>query len=275
MRSAAVGRLLALTAGLFALLFCSAPFAQADTITFDGPISQPAGAPAPVDLGFALDYETPDDPGVPPEAFYTQGFAFGGRTAGVVDPAPTKPGFGIVYDPAVCTPFGTDCVDNGTQTLAFDVAASMTREDFGLFSIASFSASQAYSDPASCVDCGEFGLQNAEFLRVFGFNAGTLLVQQTFELDYGFETYLLLGSGWSALDRVVFQPLNGAGAPGMSGIPDAPDADSCCTAVLDNIEVDATSTVPEPAAVLLLASGLVGFAVRRRVFGISAKSDQP
>jgi len=239
---------------------------KADTITFDVLITQPAGAPAPVDLGFAWDYETPDEPLVPPEAFYTQGFAFGGRTAGVTLSDLTKPGIGIVYDPSACLPFGTACADNGTKTLAFDVAASMTREDFGLFSILSFSASQAYSDPAACSDCGEFGIQNAEFLRVFGFNAGTLLAQQTFEISYAFQTFLLLDPSWSAVDRIVFQPLDAAGAPGMSGNPGAPDEDSCCTAVLDDIQVQATTTVPEPAAALLLAAGLVGLAVRRRLF---------
>ena len=214
------------------------PAANAAAIHFDGAITQPATAPAPVDLGIALDYETPDVPPGPPEAFYTQDFAFGGRTEGVTGDIPTKPGFGIVIDPSFCLMVGTACIDNGTRTLAFDIAVSMTREDFSPFSIYSFSASQPFEDDTVCPECAEgVGIQNVEILTVFGFREGTLVVEQTFEPTYGFRTFTLTDPKWMAVDRVVFQPLDGEGVAGIANV------NPCCTVVLDNIEL----SVPTPA----------------------------
>ena len=122
----------AILLGVLVTMLGSASPTDATTITFDDVISQPAGAVPPVDVGpgLALDYETPWVPPGPPDAFYTQGFAFGGRTEGVTVASTTRPGFGILIDPTVCLGFGTACADNGTRFLAFDIAASLVREDF-------------------------------------------------------------------------------------------------------------------------------------------------
>ena len=153
--------------------------------------------------------------------------------------APTKPGFGIVTDPSFCLTVGTACVDNGTRTLAFDIAASMTRVDFSLFAVYSFSASQAYEDDTVCPECGEgVGLQNVKLLAVSGFSGETLRARETFEIAYGYQTFHLTDPKWRNVDRVVFQPLDSGGAPGIA------DVTPCCTVVLDDIEVAGPPSPP-------------------------------
>lgn len=233
--------------------------AAASTITFDSLITQPSSVPPPVDLGIALDYENNDPPGEP-DALYTQGFAFGGRTQGVTGSGSTKLGLGIVTDPSLCPSLGgTACADNGTQTLSFDVAASMVKTDASLFSFTSFDASQAFQDDTACPTCNDgIGLQNAILLSVIGFSGSTLVAQQTFTLAYGYQTYSLVGPGWSSLDRVVFQPLDAFGIPGIK------DVTPCCTLALDNLQVQApAAVVPEPSTMLLLGGGLALLATRR------------
>lgn len=237
---------------------CIAWPTHATTITLDELITQPPGAVPPVDVGpgLALDYETPEVPPGPPDAFYTQGFAFGGRTAGVTVPAYSRPGFGIVIDPAVCGSFGTACADNGTRFLAFDIAASVVRMDLGAFSVVSFSASQAYEDDTACPDCNEgIGIQNAQFVQVNGFNGGALVARETFALSFAFQSFALLDPGWANVERVVFQPLDAEGNPGIA------DVNPCCTLALDDIR---THAVTEPAPLLLLGTGLAVLAMGRR-----------
>ena len=104
-----------------------------------------------------------------------------------------------------------------------------------------------------CPECAEgVGIQNVELLTVFGFNAGALTVQQTFEISFGYRTYTLTGPGWSAVDRVVIQPLDGDGLPGTANV------NACCTVVLDDIVVDGGPPTPR------ISEGGVVLATRRR-----------
>lgn len=75
--------------------------AQATTITFDAVVTTPIpGGPDPFFGGLVLAYPIPVG-AVPPIAFVTQGFDFGGLTDGVIV-GPSFPNPSIA-DPAVCT----------------------------------------------------------------------------------------------------------------------------------------------------------------------------
>ncbi len=230
--------------------------ALAATITFDSPITTTLpGQPTSFDpLGRVNEY-------VPAAAnaitLTTQGFNIGTFTNGV--PNTPVAGVAISLDPAWCPPDnGSNCVDNGTDYLAFALAISFSSATNSPFPLTSFAASSLLETNNPCPDCNlGLGLFNAAQVRVYGFRAGQIVAQQVFALGYGFQNFFTNSDpDWMNLGRVVFEPLDAGGAPGLAGI------NGCCFMALDDITTSAA--VPEPASVFLLGTGLASLLYRRR-----------
>ena len=216
--------------------------AHATTITFDGAITQPAGAPPPQDEMVGIEYNNLPFNNPPIlQAFFTQGFAFGGATTGPL-PGVIEVELSVIDEPNLCPMFGVVCPDNGTQWLAGEDPFSLVVAGAGgLFSISSFQASEIL-----CPECNEDAA--VDVLRVYGFRSGQQVAFNSFSVDFGFQLFTLTDpdGDWSNVVRVVFVALNSAGEQTIVAI--------------DNI--DATA-VPEPASLTLLATGLLGAGLRR------------
>src|SRR5262249_44730726 len=105
------------------VLLAAARQTHAASITFDSSITSPL---SPSDSGFILGYDTPSMS--MPNAFMTQGYVFGGFTAGVGSSSNTTPQLNIMLNPALCpSAIGTPCVSDGTDYLATDQMFSMNR----------------------------------------------------------------------------------------------------------------------------------------------------
>jgi hypothetical protein len=208
--------------------------AEATTIiTFDDVITPgPGVVPVSFSGGLVLAYGVPNGT-VPPIAFSTQGFDFGGLTTGVTVGL-TFPNPSIV-DPAVCAG-GLTCTGHFlAHNQALSLAAGSGPNGFA---IGSFDAA---SEPP--------GQQNpgASTINVFGFRGNNLVASQTFTLGANFQTFLFNNDpDWGNVNRVVFQPFTAAGGPGV--------------VLTDNISLNMT---PEPASLLLLGVGLAGIVARR------------
>jgi hypothetical protein len=226
-----------LTLSVFLAAACGAwSTAQAATITFDDVITFPAGLPPgeePEDEGVGIEYESL--PPAFPDAFFTQGFAFGGRTTGPL-PGPINNELSILDEPNLCTMFGVTCPDNGTNYLGAEPFSLIVTGAASLFSISSFQASE--------FDCQGCAL---DALEVYGFRMGQQVAFNSFSIGFGFQTFTLTDpeGDWSSVGRVVFVPVGPVGAAEEAGV------------AIDNI------AVPEPASLGLLAAGLLGAGLRR------------
>ena len=230
--------------------------AHAAPITFDAAItSAPGQTPDPELCALCTAANSPGllySPGQgSPLVFATQGFNFGGSTQGVTA-GTTLPDLAIILDRTRCpATFGTPCASDGTHYLA-------TIDPFGMFSpgsqfaISSFQASQLFG-PGGCPapNCDQTeALLNATSVQVTGFRGGgvTIVAQETFLLSSIFQTFVLSDPDWMNVSRVVFLPVSATGAP-VSAL------------ALDNIDV---VQVPEPASLVLFATGIAALAARRR-----------
>lgn len=123
---------------------------------------------------------------------------------------------------------------------------TMSQVGGGVFSLTSFEAGNRYDAP--------YYYGTSTGLDVVGYLNGGGTVSQQFAFNGNAFDLFTLGSGFSNLDYVVFTAIGNGGSNGASG----PEF------VIDNIVVNETVAVPEPASLALLALGLFGFAAARR-----------
>jgi len=192
--------------------------AQAQTITFDSPVTSPF---PPNDGGFEgllVTYETPSVPSGQPIAFSTQGFSFGGSTMGVTPTAPTEPELTIVLDPALCPSYGiaNHCVSNGTRFLVADDPFSVATPSGSRYRLYTFEASQIFG-PGGCIIPG-CDIVDATVLYVAGFRGGALVAVESFTLSPNFQTFVLNDPDWMLVERVVFVPVDANFNPGLVAI---------------------------------------------------------
>jgi len=184
-----------------------------------------------------------DDPGDPfdncvgyciYDSFTTQGFTF------TAVPNGGAGDFGelVVVDPTLLP----GIVDNGTDYLLAGGIVAMTRSDATPFSLSSFSAAQ--------IDPNDPTL--ASIVRVFGLKGGVFFQSLQFDLTQGtgFQVFSLPAT-WTDLSAVR-----------ISGRRTFDNSASPWGVAVDNITVGAA--VPEPASLLLLGMGALGWVARAR-----------
>ena len=225
--------------------------ASATTITFDGNIASPQ---PPQVFGSVAHPDVDEDytaPGVPPSpnlAFATQGYNFGGFIAGLPGRATNStPTLSIIKDAANCPDItgGSPCAVDGSQYLATEEEFGFVRSTPGTFAFKSFDIGAIF--PKGCPGCdGGAGLGNITDIDVFAFLNGQVVAQQDFDLTglVGFETLVLSDPGFANVARIAFTTNGPHGA-----------------AALDNFVVQ--DTVPEPATLLLLGTGIAAVARKR------------
>lgn len=123
---------------------------------------------------------------------------------------------------------------------------TMAQVGGGVFSLTSFEAGNRFDAP--------YYYGTSTGLDVVGFLNGGGTVSQQFAFNGNAFEQFTLGSGFFNLDYVVFTAIGNAGSNGAAG----------SEFVIDNIVVNESVAVPEPASLALLALGLLGFAATRR-----------
>jgi hypothetical protein len=148
-------------------------------------------------------------------------------------------------------------VDEGTIYIAEEAGSlglpiTMARSSGGVFDLTGFDGAEVFVTPNT-------SFPDADILRAVGSIFGGGTITATFTLDgirdglggvRDFQTFVM-PAGWTNLTSVTFDGLLNIEGPG--GIS------------LDNIVVDETGApIPEPGTLLLVGSGLIGLAARRR-----------
>ena len=194
-------------AAVLLALFGAGRHAQAQTITFDSPVTSTFPPDDESFAGLLVTYNTPSPPG-PSVAFSTQGFSFGGSTMGVTPIAPTEPDLTIVLDPALCPSYGiaNHCVSNGTRFLAADEPFSVVTSSGSPYRLYTFEASQIFGS-GGCILPG-CDVADATVLHVGGFRGGVLVAVASFTLTPNFQTFVLNDPDWMGVTRVVFVPVD-------------------------------------------------------------------